>query len=120
MQKPGLKTILGSIANPRTRCIHCDKECPLSYTNYFNWCDECFLNPPLGHKFPKTTPEDIAQILDSQEKAKACMASRRARKKAFTDAHNADQQQGKGKKLATTKDNDLNDDDDLIFNYREN
>jgi hypothetical protein len=118
MQKPGLKTILSS-TRPKIKCIHCKKECPSSYTDYFNWCDDCFLNPPLGHRFRKTTPEDIAQMLDYQEKAKACVAARKARKKAFEVAHNTSQQQGKSKKRAATKDNDSNGDDDLIFNYQE-
>jgi hypothetical protein len=117
MQKPGLKTIIGSAVKPKTKCIHCGNECPPSYTDYFNWCDICFLNPPLGHRFQKTTPEDITQILDSQAKARACVAARKERKKNFADANNANQPQGKGKKRTTTKDDDSS--DNLIFNYQE-
>lgn len=119
MQKPGLKAILGSAVKPKTKCIHCDNKCPPSYTDYLNWCDECFLNPSLGHRFRKTTPEDIEQMLDYQEKAKACVASKKKRKKAFADANDANQQQGKSKKRVTTVGKDLNGDDNLIFNHQE-
>jgi hypothetical protein len=118
MQKPGLKTILGSVVKPKIKCIHCKAECPPSCTAYLNWCDDCFLSPPLGHRYRKTTPEDIKKMLDYQQKTKACVATKKERKKAFADANNANQEQNKGKKRAATKDNDSNGDDDLIFNYQ--
>ncbi|MEG4406383.1 hypothetical protein [Microcoleus sp. MON2_D5] len=116
-KKPGLKTIL-SLVKPKIKCIHCGGECPPTDTAYSNWCDECFLNPPLGHRFREATPEDIAQMLNYQEKSKASLAAKKANKKAFaTTSDTISQQKGTGKKRTITVDNNnLNSDDDLIFN----
>jgi len=52
-----------------------------SKTDYWNWCDECFLNAPLKVRHKVCTAEDLAASKEHQNKVRQLLKQRAIDKK---------------------------------------
>jgi len=52
-----------------------------SKTDYWDWCDECFLNAPLSVRHKACTAEDLAASLALQKKTREALKQRAIDKK---------------------------------------
>jgi len=77
-----------------------------SRTDYWDWCDECFLNAPLTVRHKACTAEELAASLALQKKTREALKQRAIDKKS-----RASDTKSKSKKK---EDDDL--DMDLIYN----
>lgn len=100
-------------------CIHCEDECPPDRTRYFNWCDNCFTDLPLTKRFPRTTPTELAEMLDGQTKNQAALKAKKLNKQATQAENTANNgKTKKGKRQAS--DDKFYDGDNLLFDYQDN
>jgi len=79
-----------------------------SKTDYWDWCDECFLNAPLSVRHKACTAEELAASQELQKKTRESLKQRAIDKKSRA----SDTKSKSEKKKEDNDDLDI----DLIFN----